>query len=197
MQSCSPQHCALESTKAFLMPPPPQQRAQCDARAPLVDDLLRAVDGTDGGVSATAEHAILKQIEQLEARGGQAVRRRREPVSRRHRRLRGPGFVQSSQRRWWPFSPTVGRTIFRGGEFQHLAPDRAAENLLRLFGLFDGAAVLTGKVKRAAPAARRGTPRDAERVQAHEGARAARAGLAARPAAVFASGRRAAPSPRC
>ena len=64
----------LGSTKAFLTPPPQQLRTVRRVRTvrranPLVDDLLRAVDGTDGGVTATAEQkaAILKQIEQLEA----------------------------------------------------------------------------------------------------------------------------------
>mgnify|MGYP001178704514 CR=1 FL=1 len=58
----------LGSTKAFLTPPPQQLRTVRRANS-LVDDLLRAVDGTDGGVTATAEQkaAILKQIEQLEA----------------------------------------------------------------------------------------------------------------------------------
>ena len=53
---------------AFLTPPPQQLRTVRRANS-LVDDLLRAVDGTDGGVTATAEQkaAILKQIEQLEA----------------------------------------------------------------------------------------------------------------------------------
>ena len=146
----------LGSTRAFLMPPPRQQLRTVRRANPLVDDLLRAVDGTDGGVSATAEQkaAILKQIEQLEASYDRAPFDDAENLYRDGTvAYVGQASSKAANAAGGRFRGRIGRTIFRTrGLFQHLiAPDRAVNCVtFRLFGLVDGAAVLTGKVTRAA-----------------------------------------------
>ena len=145
----------LGSTKAFLTPPPQQLRTVRRANS-LVDDLLRAVDGTDGGVTATAEQkaAILKQIEQLEASYDRAPFDDAENLYRDGTvAYVGQASSKAANAAGGRFRGRIGRTIFRTrGLFQHLiAPDRAVNCVtFRLFGLVDGAAVLTGKVTRAA-----------------------------------------------
>ena len=145
----------LGSTNAFLTPPPQQLRTVRRANS-LVDDLLRAVDGTDGGVTATAEQkaAILKQIEQLEASYDRAPFDDAENLYRDGTvAYVGQASSKAANAAGGRFRGRIGRTIFRTrGLFQHLiAPDRAVNCVtFRLFGLVDGAAVLTGKVTRAA-----------------------------------------------
>ena len=168
----------LGSTKAFLTPPPQQLRTVRRANS-LVDDLLRAVDGTDGGVTATAEQkaAILKQIEQLEASYDRAPFDDAENLYRDGTVVYvGQASSKAANAAGGRFRGRIGRTIFRTrGLFQHLiAPDRAVNCVtFRLFGLVDGAAVLTGKVTRAAKLPPRreaqvrdpGLVEDAERIE--------------------------------
>jgi hypothetical protein len=121
----------------------------------LVDNLLDAVDGTDRGAIATTEEkaAIATQIERLEASYYNGA-----PFDDAENLYRdgtvayvGQASSKAANAAGGRFRGRVGRALFRTrGLFQHIVTPDTAVNIVsfRLFGLFDGAAVLTGTVKR-------------------------------------------------